>query len=196
MRKLEGKTGGVLTYKNIEWVCDILEYEIPLLSFYKLGRKLLFCLWVEREKSNDRYLLFDVSAANLASYFSADLSLLEIIENSTRIIAFESNGKGRKNLRFVKFEKLFDDYRPAEDSYFDPAYATDDAVELAKEKQGDYYINIDGEWYLEDWSDVTHVYKQVYAFNHSIRNIDAPHVAKVQSGINSLPFRGGTALLM
>ncbi len=196
MRTLKGKTSGVLSYAKAEWYCDILEYEIPILSLYRFGRKLLLSLWVERERSTDRYLLFTVADSALKSFLASKITLREVLEDSTRIIAFEQGSKGRRNLRTVEFDDLFEDYIPSEDSYFDPRFATDDAVKLSEERSENYYLNIDGDWYLEDWSDVTRLYKQVYAFNHAMRNIDTPSVSgRVRPGLNNMPFRGGYSIV-
>ncbi|MCA8310643.1 hypothetical protein LGM90_19225 [Burkholderia sp. AU28942] len=196
MRALKGTTSGVLSYAKAEWYCDVLEYEIPILSLYRHGRKLLLCLWVEREHSTDRYLLFTVSDSILKEFLASEISLREVLQDAARIIVFEQGDRGRRNLRFVEFENLFDDYIPSEDSYFDPRFATDEAVRLSEEKSENYYLNIGGDWYLEDWSDVTRLYKQVYAFNHAMRNIDAPNVSgRVQPGLKNMPFRGGYSIV-
>lgn len=196
MRKLAGKTAGAQEYRNVDHNCDILDYEIPLLSLFQKKRKFLFRLWVEREGSVDRYLMFTVSPTALQDYFAGKLSLRAILEDADRIIAFESREGRRRNIRFVRFVDLFEDYIPDEDSYFDPKYSTDEAVELAESQLGSYFINIDGDWYLEDWSEFTRVYKQVYAFNYAIKNIDEVHVAqRVGAGLHSLPFRGGYSIV-
>jgi hypothetical protein len=196
MRPIKGNKKGTRAYGKIELVCDIYEYEVALLSLYKFGRKLYFCLWAERKKQTNRFILFSVSDSDVRMYFSGEVGTRDLLKDAARIIVFEQSTQGRKNLRFVAYSELFEDYLPSENSYFNRKYATEEANELADEESGNYIINIDGEWFLEDWTEVTRLYKQVYAFNHSIRNIDSPRVAaRVQPGLANLPFRGGYSIV-
>lgn len=180
---------------DLQWWCDLIAYEGPLLSLYHVeNRRLYLASWVGHAGRANRWLLFEVSDDQLRSYLDAKTSLRSLITASPLILHFVDRGQGRRNVVKVSVDSIRGDL-PAPGSYFEPRFATAEARALASEVRSEYNIHIDGNWFVDDLANAPRLFKQVYAFNHAIQNIedDAIH-RKVNSGLRR-PFTGGFSVV-
>ncbi len=116
-------------------IADLIIFEGPLLSHYisSKGDDYLF-YWVDRDESDNRWLVLRVSLANLQKYVSGEVSLYELIgspNDGYLYMVDVDNDINYHDVKLVQPSDLPEDYLPAEDSYyaFEPIPA-DDANEL------------------------------------------------------------------
>ena len=134
MRKIEGYNIDY-DFSSFRKIADLIYFEGPLLSHYvsSKGDDYLF-YWVDRDESDNRWLVLRVSLANLQKYIGKEISLRELIENPNDgyLYAVEVNDEVRyHDVKLVQPSSLPGDYLPEPDSYyaFSPIPA-DDAEEL------------------------------------------------------------------
>jgi len=182
---------------GIVWYCDILAYEFPILSLYHVdNRHLYLSLCVTRKKSSATWLLIDVPEKKLRDFFDQSVSLLSLLNQSKLLLYFQQTRTGRRNVRRIDFSDIPEKLLPADDSFYDEDFATDEAVAIGREKTAGYSIEINGDWYLEDLANFPSLYRQIYAFNHGISNFDDELIGKrVMRSINSQPYRGGYSIV-
>lgn len=134
MRRIEGYNIDY-DFSTFRKIADLIYFEGPLLSHYvsSKGDDYLF-YWVDRDDSNNRWLVLRVNLANLQKYIAKETTLRELIENPNDGYLYSvdvSNDITYHNVRLVQPSALPDEYLPEEDSYyaFTPIPA-DDAEEL------------------------------------------------------------------
>jgi len=134
MRKIEGYNIDY-DFSSFRKIADLIYFEGPLLSHYvsSKGDDYLF-YWVDRDDSDNRWLVLRVNLANLQKYIGKEATLRELIENPNDGYLYSvdvSNDVTYHNVRLVQPSALPDEYLPEEDSYyaFTPIPA-DDAEEL------------------------------------------------------------------
>lgn len=182
---------------GIQWYCDVVAYDFPILSLFHVdNRHLYFALCIKRKKTSAIWILFDVPEKKLRSFFEQTSTVLELLKQSRFILYFNEKNGGRRNIRKIEFSDIPAQYLPAENSYFDEDFSTDEAVSIARERTSDYSIEIDGDWYLEDLADFPKLYRQVYAFNHGVSNFDDELVGgRIRRSINDQPYKGGYSIV-
>lgn len=196
MKALSGSPYSIRDLGDLEWWCDLIEYEGPLLSLYHVENRRLFIeMWVEKKGVSHRWLLFRTTDEQLRGYFGRRVSLREMLAESRLVLTFLRGVKGRRQVRHVSFQEIAE-YLPDEESFFEPRFATADARRLATEVTAEYNIQIAGDWFLDDWSSVPRLYRQIYAFNHALNNLEKKSVLhRVSGGLTRRPFRGGASVV-
>jgi len=134
MRRIEGYNIDY-DFSSFRKIADLIYFEGPLLSHYvsSKGDDYLF-YWVDRDNSDNRWLVLRVNLANLQKYIGKEATLRELIENPNDGYLYSvdvSNDVTYHNVMLVQPSALPDEYLPEEDSYyaFTPIPA-DDAEEL------------------------------------------------------------------
>ncbi len=196
MKSTTGEKFDIRLLGDLAWWCDLIDYEGPVLSLFHIeNRHLFLCLWVDRVKSGDRWLLFRISEQDLREYLDENKSLREILRASSLILTYLLSEQRRKNIRRVSLDDIAE-YLPAPASFFIPKYSTLAARNLASEVTAVYNIQIAGAWFIDDWSEVPRLYKQIYSFNHALNNLRQSAInARVSSGLTIRPFRGGSSVV-
>ena len=134
MRQIEGYNIDY-DFSGFRKIADLIYFEGPLLSHYvsSKGDDYLF-YWVDRDDSNNRWLVLRVSLANLQKYIGKEITLRELIEtpNDGYLYTVDvDNEVNYHNVLLVQPSALPLEYLPEADSFyaFDPIPA-DDAEEL------------------------------------------------------------------
>ena len=134
MRRVEGYDIQY-DFSSFRKIADLIYFDGPLLSHFvsSKGDDYLF-YWVDRDNSDNRWLVLRVNLANLQKYIGKEATLRELIENPNDGYLYSvdvSNDVTYHNVRLVQPSALPDEYLPEEDSYyaFTPIPA-DDAEEL------------------------------------------------------------------
>lgn len=182
---------------NLQWYCDIVAYDAPILSLFHVeSRHLYFSLCILRDKRGAVWIMFDLPEKKLRDFFEGNSSVLEILKSARNILYFSEKNGGRRGVRRISFADIPEKYLPTSDSFYDEDFSTDEAVSIARERTSDYSIEIDGDWYLEDLADFPRLYRQVYAFSHGVVNFDDDLIGgRVQRSINSQPYKGGYSIV-
>ena len=134
MRKIEGYNIDY-DFSSFRKIADLIYFEGPLLSHYvsSKGDDYLF-YWVDRDESDNRWMVLRVSLASLQKYMAGDVSLLELIgspNDGYLYLVDVDNNINYHNVKLVQPADLPEDYLPAADSFyaFEPIPA-EDADEL------------------------------------------------------------------
>lgn len=122
-------------FSKFKRIADLIYFEGPLLSHYvsSKGDDYLF-YWVDRDESDNRWLVLRVSLSSLQKYMAKELSLRELIDSPNDGYLYCVDVDDNINYHHVKLVQpadLPEAYLPAPDSYyeFEPIPA-DDAEEL------------------------------------------------------------------
>lgn len=115
---------------------DIYYFEGPYLSHFVDERGMDYMMsWVDLDGAVNRWLLFSIEPEFLNRYFSQKSSLRETIEasitGSIYIVDLDSQGT-YQNIWILRTEDLPPEYRPKENSFFDPVHSEKYSFELAK----------------------------------------------------------------
>ena len=135
MRKIEGYNINY-DFSDFRKIADLIYFEGPFLSHYvsNKGDDYLF-YWVDRDDSDNRWLVLRVSLAGLQKYIGKELTLRELIENPNDgylYVVDVSNVIIYHDVKLVQPSALPEEYLPDADSYYD-AFETipaEDAEEL------------------------------------------------------------------
>ena len=134
MRKIEGYNIEY-DFSGFKKIADLIYFEGPLLSHYvsSKGDDYLF-YWVDRDDSDNRWLVLRVSLADLQKYIGKLITLRELIENPNDGYLYSvdvSNDVIYHDVKLVQPSSLPETYLPEMESYyaFEPIPA-DDAEEL------------------------------------------------------------------
>ena len=109
-------------FSNFKKIADLIYFEGPLLSHYvsSKGDDYLF-YWVDRDSSNNRWLVLRVSIANLQRYIAGDVSLRELIESPNDGFLYQvdvDDAVRYHDVLLVQPADLPNEYLPATDSYY------------------------------------------------------------------------------
>jgi hypothetical protein len=134
MREIEGYKIDY-DFSSFRKIADLIYFEGPFLSHYvsNKGDDYLF-YWVDRDDSDNRWIVLRVSLANLQKYIGKIITLRELIEhpNDGYLYAVDVNNDiNYHNVKLVQPSALPTEYLPEADSYyaFEPIPA-DDAEEM------------------------------------------------------------------
>ena len=118
-------------FSNFKKIADLINFEGPLLSHFvsSKGDDYLF-YWVDRDSTDNRWLVLRVSLASLQRYMAGDLSLRELIENPNDGYLYQvdvDDSIRYHDVLLVQPADLPEEYLPATDSYyaFEPIPAAD-----------------------------------------------------------------------
>ena len=122
-------------FSGFRKIADLIYFEGPLLSHYvsSKGDDYLF-YWVDRDGSDNRWLVLRVSLANLQKYIGGEIALRELIESPNDGYLYSvdvNNDICYHDVKLVQPSALPEEYLPEIDSYyaFEPIPA-EDADEL------------------------------------------------------------------
>lgn len=176
MINITGERIAVSQIPNYKWNADIIFYDGPFLSLYRLdhGQDALY-LWVDCNDDDSRWIIIDVTRGVLLNYLTKKTALLDVMRVSNNLITFDlsagDQGFRRKNAVKVTFDQIPSEYLPLSDSFLDDDLATDDAKRLASESPGKSSLFLDGGLYLEDFAEIANGYKQIYSFIYLISQL-------------------------
>ncbi|MEE5154649.1 hypothetical protein V2J87_25180 [Pseudomonas alliivorans] len=160
------------------WNADLIEFEGPLLSLYKgeAGDDLLYA-WLDCTNTRNRWCIIPVERKSLRDYLEQQKTLKELYVESKWLVVFHT-GISAKRSAFLRtsWERLPEVYLPDSDSYLTPEIATVAAEKLAEEVTEEYFLGLDGEMYIDDFSTVPKVYQQLYSFHYGLEHLDRPAV--------------------
>ena len=118
-------------FSNFKKIADLIYFEGPLLSHYvsSKGDDYLF-YWVDRDESDNRWLVLRVSLASLQKYMAGEVSLLQLISSPNDGYLYQvdvDDAVCYHNVKLVQPADLPEDYLPAADTYyaFEPIPAED-----------------------------------------------------------------------
>ena len=130
MRKIEGYNIEY-DFSSFRKIADLIYFDGPLLSHYASakGDDYLF-YWVDRDESDNRWLVLRVSLANLQKYIGHELTLRELIENPNDGYLYAvdvDNDVNYHHVMLMQPSALPEEYLPESDSYyaFEPVPAED-----------------------------------------------------------------------
>ena len=134
MRKLESYDIQY-DFSGFKKIADLIVFDGPFLSHYvsSKGDDYLF-YWVDRDDSDNRWLVVRVSLANLQKYIAKEMSLREIIENPNDGYLYAvdvDNDVHYHDVKLLQPSAIPEDYLPDADLFyeFEPVPA-EDAEEL------------------------------------------------------------------
>lgn len=176
--RIEGQKIDARTLSKHQWNADLIEFEGPLLSLYKSesGHDLLYA-WLDCTSTRNRWCIIPIGRKSLRDYLEQQITLRDIYKESEWIVIFHTGGSAKRSafLR-TSWDKLPDAYLPETDSYLTPEIATPAAEKLAEEITESYFLGLDGELYIDDFSLVPKIYQQLYSFHYGLEHLDRPAV--------------------
>lgn len=176
--RIEGQKIDARTLSKHQWNADLIEFEGPLLSLYKgeSGNDLLYA-WLDCTAIRNRWCIVPVDRKSLRDYLEQQKTLRDLYLESEWIVIFHT-GTSSKRSAFLRtsWDRLPDAYLPDVDSYLTPEIATPAAEKLAEEITEAYFLGLDGELYIDDFSLVPKIYQQLYSFHYGLEHLDRPAV--------------------
>ena len=176
--RIEGQKIDARTLSKHQWNADLIEFEGPLLSLYKSdsGDDLLYA-WLDCNATRNRWCIIPVGRKSLRDYLEQQITLRDIYAESEWVVVFHT-GISAKRSAFLRtsWDKLPEAYLPESDSYLTPEIATPAAEKLAEEITESYFLGLDGELYIDDFSLVPKIYQQLYSFHYGLEHLDRPAV--------------------
>lgn len=122
-------------FSGFRKIADLIVFDGPFLSHYvsSKGDDYLF-YWVDRDETDNRWLVIRVSLSSLQKYIGQELPLRELIENPNDGYLYSvdvDNDVRYHNVKLLQPSSIPEDYLPEADSYyaFEPVPA-EDAEEL------------------------------------------------------------------
>ena len=121
MRRIEGYNIEY-DFSQFKKVADLIYFEGPLLSHYvsSKGDDYLF-YWVDRDDSDNRWLVLRVSLANLQKYIGHQITLRDLIENPNDGYLYTvdvNNDICYHDIKLIQPSALPEEYLPERESYY------------------------------------------------------------------------------
>ena len=109
-------------FSNFKKIADLVYFDGPFLSHYVSGKgdDYLF-YWVDKDESDNRWLVLRINLADLQKYIGKELTLRELIENPNDGFLYSvdvDNNLHYHNIKLVQPSALPEEYLPEEDSYY------------------------------------------------------------------------------
>jgi hypothetical protein len=109
-------------FSNFKKIADLVYFDGPFLSHYVSGKgdDYLF-YWVDKDESDNRWLVLRINLADLQKYIGKELTLRELIENPNDGFLYSvdvDNNLHYHNIKLVQPSSLPEEYLPEEDSYY------------------------------------------------------------------------------
>ena len=109
-------------FSQFKKIADLIYFEGPLLSHYvsSKGDDYLF-YWVDRDDSDNRWLVLRVSLANLQKYIGHQITLRDLIENPNDGYLYTvdvNNDICYHDIKLIQPSALPEDYLPESESYY------------------------------------------------------------------------------
>lgn len=120
MENIKGISVSSLPFEPLQKVCDLMEYDGPLLSHYKDSKnKNYFFYWVDYNENYNRWLAFQVDNNLLFDYLNKSENLLSLIKDNSYIFCFDVNIEIEyKNIKMIHIEDIPVAYLPDSDSFY------------------------------------------------------------------------------
>lgn len=183
----------IAEFKGHRWVEDILYFEGPLLSLLKASASQdFFYYWCGTFNKQNRWLALEVSRDQIEQYRNQDLSLLDILNSLGYgyVVFIDATQKIKSSWKY-SVDDLPEVCVPPEESYFDPDLSEAGSESLL-EKSGNYGLNVDGDWFLDDLVKIPRTFQQLYAFCYTLKNLQKQSVwANALHIFRKYPWRGG-----
>lgn len=109
-------------FSNFKKIADLVYFDGPFLSHYVSGKgdDYLF-YWVDKDESDNRWLVLRINLADLQKYIGKELTLRELIESPNDGFLYSvdvDNNLHYHNIKLVQPSSLPEEYLPEEDSYY------------------------------------------------------------------------------
>lgn len=221
MEDLKGTKVEVEILPRLKKVAELIYFDGPLLSLFTntAGDTYLYN-WSDNDEEVNRWLVFRVNTKSLTSYLKHHINLRDLILNPSDDFVYAvdlDDDLRRRALYIIKPDDLPSSYVPKAESFytFEPVILVEDAVTsilLSNEPEklltlrenaliprikedtrdrGNYRIQLDGNWTLEELSEFPHNYSQVYAFKYYLQLLKQFGRAVIDRTYRSYPWRGG-----
>jgi hypothetical protein len=107
-----------MNFSQAEHVNDLIWWEGPLLSLYTLEGKLYLIVWTDVDEKNHKYLIAEVSLADLVRFLSKNISLLDVQEKSPTLWVLTGDLQTGE-LKATTPAEIDDDLKAPVTSFFD-----------------------------------------------------------------------------
>ena len=109
-------------FSNFKKIADLVYFDGPFLSHYVSGKgdDYLF-YWVDKDESDNRWLVLRINLTDLQKYIGKELTLRELIESPNDGFLYSvdvDNNLHYHNIKLVQPSSLPEEYLPEEDSYY------------------------------------------------------------------------------
>ena len=113
-------------FSNFKKIADLVYFDGPFLSHYVSGKgdDYLF-YWVDKDESDNRWLVLRINLADLQKYIGKELTLRELIENPNDGFLYSvdvDNNLHYHNIKLVQPSSLPEEYLPEEQQYAPTAW--------------------------------------------------------------------------
>lgn len=203
MKVIQGKRVAAEKIDGHAYICDLVNVEFPLLSLYSDGRWNWLYLWADTDsEKKHRWIIFTATRKALLEYLDQEVPLASLLESARLTYLLDKKETYRhrpsgivekeNSNRYLRRVSLQDitDYRPSDDSYFDPLL-TDD-LDLTKQLQpASYVVPIDGVWFGKDFESFFKSYEKIYAFFYATKPRFVRTVSTRLSQLLRAPWTGG-----
>ncbi len=181
-------------------ICDLLEFEGPVLSLYSDGRRSWLYLWCDTDNvDTNRWLIFQCDRSSLVSYLEGKENLLDLLQSSSRRCILDDvyrpavNGKlasHRRYLTSINDLSLIADYLPTDQSFFDESLAPD--IDVARQLiPSTFNVPINTGWFATDFKDFFKSYARVYSFFYATRPQFVRSIEHRMADLLRAPWTGG-----
>jgi hypothetical protein len=167
MEQLQGTRLLSFPYSELNKVCDLIEFDGPLLSHYQNASKSNFLFyWIDNDYDVNRWMLIEVNDDDFADYLHCLTPLKSLIlSNASVIITHINRDMSYTETVFVAKDQIPSSYLPDDDSFFTfdiPAQYGEEHV-----SKNDY-LNI-----LREGASVYRLRPRNHTFNHAVKARDA-----------------------
>lgn len=197
MEQVNGVKLSVFPLHELNKVADLIYFDGPLLSWFKDDSDHDFLYyWVDSDGEYNRWLVFRTLNEKIEKYIKHKTTLFDLLIDPADGFIYSvdivgSNELIYENIHIVTPEILPWTYLPSIDSYYDyePLFIRRNA-ELSS---GNYAIQIDREWSLDDLHGLPQTYSQVYSFLYSLEASKGGRAVmqKEKEVFAHYPWRGG-----
>lgn len=159
-----------------QWVEDLLFFDGPVLSYVRANSQQdYFYLWVDNDWQWNRWMAIPVTREMIRGYKLRTMSLLDLINQNKDVTFVDiADGMEIKRAFSLSTNDIPEDMLPESNSFFDPDFCpTGEDVLLDATS---YYLGIDGNWFMEDFTNLQKRYGQLYAFIYTLMNLDRTSV--------------------
>ena len=199
MNRLDGQHVPVRFFDQHSYICDLINFDGPLLSLYRAARQDWLYLWAENDgPDRERWLVFPVDRSNLVGYLRREVTLRDLFlaHDVVHVLglhrAREVNQGAATTHRTGRRVPLAEvmRYAPTEDSLFEEDLTPDISVarQIAPER---FNVPIAGEWFLPDIGTFSRRYSRIYSFLYCTRPQFVSNLAARVSRYLRQPWTGG-----
>jgi hypothetical protein len=208
MTKKKKIIGERLALSNLDThhhICDLINFEYPVLSLYSDGRESWIYMWCDRSRTERfRWILFPTSRENLSAYFTKDKSLQVLFRRAEKYWLLDRSGWSdepastddaekpktpRRSLMAVGLDQL-GDYVPSADSNFDESLSND--LDISKHVvPSKFAVQIKGTWFGEDVQMFFRRFEMLYSFFYATRPQFVRTVRYKLRHLLQMPWTGG-----